>query len=147
MFKTDRRLDRDFYIMGWCAVAAAALGVFLYRSTGFRFWKLLGPCVFHLLTGYYCPGCGGTRAVSALLDGHPLWSFLYHPIVLYGVIVGGWFMVSQTVERLSKGRIRIGMRFREIYIWIALALIIANCLIKNLALGIWHVDLLKFRYS
>ena len=36
------------------------------------------PCLFHELTGFYCPGCGGTRAVLALLAGHPVLSFLYH---------------------------------------------------------------------
>ena len=24
------------------------------------------PCLFHLATGYYCPGCGGTRAIASL---------------------------------------------------------------------------------
>ena len=33
------------------------------------------PCMMQKLTGLYCPGCGGTRAVRALLAGHPLQSF------------------------------------------------------------------------
>ncbi len=40
------------------------------------------PCLFQMMTGLYCPGCGGTRAVKALLSGHPVLSFLYHPLVL-----------------------------------------------------------------
>ena len=27
------------------------------------------PCFIYSLTGWYCPGCGGTRAVKALLCG------------------------------------------------------------------------------
>lgn len=26
-------------------------------------------CPFHAVTGWYCPGCGGTRALGALLHG------------------------------------------------------------------------------
>lgn len=41
------------------------------------------PCLFHLATGYYCPGCGGTRAIASLLHGQLFCSFLYHPVILY----------------------------------------------------------------
>ena len=41
------------------------------------------PCLFHLLTGLYCPGCGGTRAFRALLAGNLLLSIRYHPLVAY----------------------------------------------------------------
>ena len=41
------------------------------------------PCLFHLATGYYCPGCGGTRAIASLLHGQLFRSFLYHPVILY----------------------------------------------------------------
>lgn len=27
------------------------------------------PCMFHQVTGLHCPGCGGTRAMHALLHG------------------------------------------------------------------------------
>ena len=49
---------------------------------------------------------------------------------------------SQTIERVSGSRIRIALRFRDVYIWIALLLIVVNCLVKNLAMFVWHVDLL-----
>ncbi|MEO7936551.1 MAG: DUF2752 domain-containing protein [Dokdonella sp.] len=32
--------------------------------------SILPPCWFHALTGLYCPGCGVTRALHALLHGH-----------------------------------------------------------------------------
>ena len=40
-------------------------------------------CLFHLVTGYYCPGCGGTRALYLFLTGHWIKSFLFHPLVVY----------------------------------------------------------------
>lgn len=142
MFRVDERIDRDFYIFGWCGIGAGALVLLFSCATGINIFKHLWPCLFHLLTGYYCPGCGGTRAVQALLAGNLLRSFWYHPFVLYTTVVCGWFMISQTIERITGGRIKIGMHFREIYMWIAIAIIAVNCLVKNLALIVWHVDLL-----
>lgn len=40
------------------------------------------PCLLFELTGIYCPGCGGTRALKALLRGELLLSFHENPAVL-----------------------------------------------------------------
>lgn len=142
MWKKDEKSETELYIMGWCILAALVLLVIFLRVTGMRLSQLLGPCMIHTFTGYYCPGCGGTRAVHALFSGNLLRSFLYHPAVLYIAVFGTWFMVSQTVQRLSRGKIRIAMHFRTGYLWVALGLIVVNFLIKNLALLIFHVDLM-----
>lgn len=31
--------------------------------------SIFPPCLFHALSGLYCPGCGATRALHALLHG------------------------------------------------------------------------------
>lgn len=130
------------YIIGWC-LAAAVLALHIAMVYGkVEIWKILPPCMFHRLTGYYCPGCGGTRAVIAFLHGDFLESFRCHPVVLYAAVLGAWFLVSQTIEKISRHRIRIGMQLREIYLWIALAILILNVLVKNIALGVFHIDLL-----
>lgn len=65
------------------------------------------PCLFHFLTGFYCPGCGGTRAVRALLRGDVVKSFCYHPFVLYAVIAAlaeGGFWLKTLLEGKQKGK-------------------------------------------
>ena len=132
--KTDKLLDKIFYIVGWICIAIGAIVFGLYRA-GVLPTIHMAPCMIHAMTGYYCPGCGGTRATYALLHGKIITSLYYHPIVVYGVVVGGWFMISQTIERISRGKIHIGMHYRDLYLWIALVIAIVNCLVKNLILA------------
>jgi hypothetical protein len=51
----------------------AALGsgavLFFFDPTKYGFYPV---CLFHSLTGWNCPGCGGTRAAYQLLHGHLL---------------------------------------------------------------------------
>jgi hypothetical protein len=43
--------------------------LFFFDPTKHGFYPL---CAFHRLTGWNCPGCGGTRAAYQLLHGHLL---------------------------------------------------------------------------
>lgn len=89
------------------------------------------PCIFLTFFGLYCPGCGGTRAVDALLQGHLLLSLWYHPIVLYTVIIYGGFMLTQLLDRcgLLPGK---GWKFHSWHLYGAIVLIAANFILKNL---------------
>ena len=40
------------------------------------------PCIFNLFTGYFCPGCGNTRSIIALLNGHIILSLRYNPFII-----------------------------------------------------------------
>lgn len=129
--KYDLEVDRYMYRIGWVAIGLFAGYFLLAACTGFDLAKHLPPCAFHELTGYYCPGCGGSRAVSAILHGHFLESIYYHAFIPYGLVFGGWFMVSQTLQRVTRGRLKIGMHFRNLYLYIALGIVLLNCILKN----------------
>lgn len=108
------------------------------------FWLIIRgkmPCMFRVLTGLYCPGCGGTRAVKALLTGHPIISFLYHPVVLYGVVVGGWLVACWLIWRKT-GNGKYHKRLEDRYVYIGIGMIAFNFIVKNLLLVVWGVDVL-----
>ncbi len=126
----NERIEKGLWMTGWCLIGAAFLIFLAIKITGFPVQKYMIPCVFYSLTGLYCPGCGGTRAVDALFHGHFLRSFLYHPLVPYCAVVGGWFLISQTVERLTGHKKKIAMRYRDCYLWIALAIVIVQFVVK-----------------
>ena len=144
MKESEPMLETRLYRCGWiflfilCVLEIAKKVLFPHFVLSFG----SHPCVFYTLTGYFCPGCGGTRSLRALLSGKIFVCAVDFPMIFYAAVVFAWFMISQTIERVSGSRIRIAMRFRDVYIWIALLLIVVNCLVKNLALFVWHVDLL-----
>ena len=53
-------------VLGAAALGAGAV-VFFFNPSTHRFYPI---CLFHKLTGWNCPGCGGTRSVYALLHGN-----------------------------------------------------------------------------
>ena len=140
--QTDKKLDKYFYITGWIVIALITVLVMIVKINGIGILHKMPPCAFNKVTGLYCPGCGGTRATIALFRGQIIRSFRFHPFVLYGFVVGGWFMISQTIQRISKDRIKIGMHFRAVYLWIALAIVLINWLVKNAFILIGGIDLL-----
>lgn len=128
------KIDAILYRIGlWtgCAIVVLCL---LIKVLHIDLNNFLIPCVFHYVTGLYCPGCGGTRAVKALFQGKLLLSFLYHPFVLYSILIYSWYMVSNTIERCANGKIKIGMRYKNIYLWIGIILILVNWVVKNVIL-------------
>lgn len=141
--KTEPQMNKYFYIAGWIIIAIMTIGAAIMYIKGKTILNYVPPCMFHKITGLYCPGCGGTRAVFSFFRGEIVRSFKFHPLVPYTFILGGWFMLSQTVERLSKHRIKIGMSFRIIYIWIALVIITVNWIVKNMFILICGVHLLN----
>ena len=54
------------------------------------YWtKLVPECFIYKTTGFYCPGCGGTRAAVFLLKGRIFTSFKYNPgVIILAVIIG-----------------------------------------------------------
>lgn len=125
--------DEDvLYMIGWILLLSLILAAVIYHLFPTVLKQLLPSCMFQKLTGFYCPGCGGTRAVLSLFKGKFLKSFKYHPFVLYTAIIGGWFMISQTIERFTKGKFMIGMKYKDSYLWIALVIVIVNFLVKNI---------------
>lgn len=99
------------------------------------------PCLFHLLTGLYCPGCGGTRAVKALLHGELFLSLRYHPLVLYTAVVVLAELLSLAVARAAKNP-RWYLGHEIVFVYIAVGIVVANWVIKNVLLVFFGMDLL-----
>lgn len=80
----------------WLIVREAAL-----RTNGFEDGPIL--CPVRILTGYPCPGCGGTRAMGSIALGQfdQAWSF--NPLAFLFVIVSiAWAARLTYLNRLTQ---------------------------------------------
>lgn len=75
----------------------------LYQAGIFIPTKIFPPCMFHALTGFSCPGCGSTRAVSALFRFDLLTSLKLQPAIFYCALVYTAFVLSHTLALLING--------------------------------------------
>lgn len=99
------------------------------------------PCLFREMTGLYCPGCGGTRAVKALLRGDIVTSFLYHPLVLYCALVAAVFAVSYICYWKTRNP-RFRLYLENGYVYAGLAILAVNFIVKNYCLLVKGIDIL-----
>ena len=95
--------------------------------------NLVPACMLRTVTGLYCPGCGGTRAMRMILTGRPFLSVVYHPAVLYMAYLVWVYAVSFALNRLSRGKLSFtGPRPWHFYVLIALILL--SFVVKNILL-------------
>jgi hypothetical protein len=134
--------DKFLYKIGWAIFTLILFIISFIHIFEIKYQFFMVPCLFNKLTGLYCPGCGGTRSVEALLHGHPMKSIQYNPIVVYGIFLYAWYMFSNTIQILFRHKLKIGMKYRDLYFWIGLLIVLAFCIIRNILLVVFHIDLM-----
>jgi hypothetical protein len=137
-------VEDRLYMFGMCLLPVLLIVAASYQYLQRYVHMPAVPCLFYLMTGYYCPGCGGTRAMNALLHGRLLKAFAYHPLVGYGAFVYLWFLLSHTLETLSRYKFRIGMKCRPFWLWLALVILVTNVLLRDGALFFEGIDLFAY---
>lgn len=134
-----KTLEDELYLVGLVGIVLAIIGSIVY----FKIYPIFATemvCSFYKSTGFYCPGCGGTRASIALVHGHILRSFYFHPMVLYALIIYGGFMTTHTFEKLHIGKCK-GWKFKPWFIYAGLFLFVGNWVLKNVLLIAFHMQM------
>lgn len=139
MLYKKRDLETDLFHIGLIFLIVGT-GIWTVYRLVLRDFLPEIPCFLDTVAGLYCPGCGGTRALDALLHGRLLLSVWYHPLVLYMVIIGGGFMISQGMHRIGIRWIK-GWKFHTWYLYFAIIILCGNFLIKNILRLVWNIGL------
>jgi Protein of unknown function (DUF2752) len=91
------------------------------------------PCPFHAATGWWCPGCGLTRATHHLLRGDLASAVSYHALAPAVLAVGVWAWLAWWYPSVG-GRMIAGPTPVPVRAWIALGgALIAFAILRNVA--------------
>jgi hypothetical protein len=84
------------FVKQYGLLAALGLSYIAISALGFGF-----RCPIHSLTGFYCPGCGSTRAVRALLNGDLQLAFHDNALLLAAPVL---MVIGALLNKYSKNR-------------------------------------------
>ena len=77
--------------------------IFLIISSGYYFLnKKFGfsiPCVFHMITNLYCPGCGITRMFFSILEFKFYQAFRFNPFVFSFILLYILYLILKVIKR------------------------------------------------
>ena len=107
-------------------IALVCLYFLLFQS------KVVIPCIFHQITGFYCPGCGITRMMFSLLKLDFYQAFRFNPLLFISlpfIIV----LLTDFVFQWIRGKDNYLYRKINDRAWIVLLIItIAFGIIRNI---------------
>lgn len=151
--------DKLFYLIGWILMAGIA-AIAIVQGAGVLHLTELGlPCSFRAVTGYYCPGCGGTHAICSLAAGDFRSCLGNHALVFYTAMGFTLYLLWNTAailwnrshapkemnlscqtDHAAKNHIPTGhtvyhipvLHFYTIYVYIGIAILLIQWVVKNL---------------
>lgn len=124
------------YIIVQLVALALIAGAFLLRYVIEHFpgntSGELSSCIIHNLLHIYCPLCGGTRAMVALVRGHIWQSLCYNPLSAYLAAGFVWFDITAAV-RIKKDH-PTSLSIPRWYWTVGVLLAILVFIVRNVAL-------------
>ena len=116
-------------ISGSVAALVAAI-LFCFDPSQYAFYP---HCIFHQVTGYLCPGCGGLRAMHQLLHGNLASAWHFNALLV----------ASLPLLSLWRGAIlwrhfhgRVPGQFRLAWLWSGVAVILLFGILRNVSFAL-----------
>lgn len=111
------------------AVLAAAGVAVLWRVDPNQAGSGLPGCPFHAITGLYCPGCGATRALHALVHGDVGHAMAMNPVLTLTLPLIALLLLN-ALTRLPAPLVAVAQRISDARVW-AVA-VIGFAVLRNL---------------
>ncbi|MBE6680527.1 MAG: DUF2752 domain-containing protein [Ruminococcaceae bacterium] len=125
----DKRLKKLlFWIAIVLIIGAAYAALVLYSGKGI-------PCVFYTVTGLYCPGCGVTRMLLAILLLDFKSAFLFHPVLFCLTLPLLICFGAMAARYVKSGETKPNEWQNAVLVFSCVALIV-SCVVRNIMMFI-----------
>ena len=94
-------------------------------------WNLNIPCIFRMVTGWKCPGCGVTRMCRSIIRLDFKSAFWYNPVVFLMLPLIGVLLINMSYNYVKNGSNRLAKPLEKLVIVMIVVLIVFGVL-RNL---------------
>ena len=138
--KLNRKKKLTLFIAANLVAAACIPLFFIYREIAAAHSDVFG-CHFLRVTGLYCPGCGATRALAALLSARPLTALRANPGLVSAFFLALWLDLRLGLAAAERLRFSFG-RLERIWSISTATLLIVWAIVRNILLLAFGYDIL-----
>jgi hypothetical protein len=117
-------------LLGSAAAFGAAI-LFWFDPSQYGFYP---HCIFHQVTGYLCPGCGGLRAMHQLLHGNLASAWHFNALLVASLPLLSLWCVTILWRKHFHGR--VPGQFRLAWLWSGIAAILLFGILRNVSFGL-----------
>lgn len=114
--RTNRDSKQQLLVLG---LVAAFCVIYLIFGGVFGIYI---PCIFHEITHLYCPGCGTTRMLVAILTGDFYQAFRYNPLVFVLLPFAIIYLIDYLISKV-KGRNSLLARTPN-WVWVLVIIVL-----------------------
>lgn len=113
-----------------CAGAVCTLGAFYLYHHNPHSYPL--PCIFYMMTGLYCPGCGAGRACYSILHLQFKDAFCYNPLMTILLPLIGLYITARAVDWMFTGGNHVDRRISVKLLGWILAIVFVYGVLRNI---------------
>jgi hypothetical protein len=131
--KVHRRRAWVAWLIGGGALVCGTVVLYCFNPVEQR---LFPRCMFHVLTGWDCPGCGGLRATHQLLHGNFGAAFRLNPLFVCALPIVAVLFVRSLFRKTTAQEVFNFVRNPKL-LWSFAGVVIAFGVLRNLPWKLW----------
>ena len=90
------------------------------------------PCMFHQITGFYCSGCGASRALRSVLHLDFYQALRYNAVFTFALPLIAFYFGAVGFSYIRFGKDKISEKISMKIIWIIIALALIYGILRNI---------------